>query len=397
MKKTNRREKGEGSVFLRSDGRYVAQVQNGTKPNGRPNYITRYAKTEALAKKKLKELKLEIASNTYIANSKKTVQQYMTDWLNTVKVLELRPGSFDRLEETLLYQVFPYIGHIQNQAVTSDDVQKMITELYKKGYAESTIKKAKQAVNNCYSTGVIKHTARINPALGVVLKSDNKNVKNKAKKKPKIHYYLPEEINKIEKAVLATYRNKKQIYRLGYAVVLVLNTGIRISELVGLKRSNVNLDKKYISIEDTIVVIKNRDKSINKKYIMLDQEDTTKSISGGRKIHLNDKAYTAVLKLLELSMNGTYLLETKQGKPVSPRNLDTMLRNALDRAGFEENRLFGFHALRHTFASMLFFKKIDVRVISELLGHVDTKITEDTYIHLIDLQKENAVNQVVNF
>ena len=71
-----------------------------------------------------------------------------------------------------------------------------------------------------------------------------------------------------------------------------------------------------------------------------------------------------------------------------PRNIDRMLRNILTKCNIKPC---GVHALRHTYASMLFKKGVDVKTVSELLGHADVSITYNTYIHLIKEQKQQAV------
>ena len=56
----------------------------------------------------------------------------------------------------------------------------------------------------------------------------------------------------------------------------------------------------------------------------------------------------------------------------------------------------GLHNLRHTFASQLFAQKVDIKVISELLGHSSIQITYDTYVHILEEQKQSAV-QTIDF
>ena len=74
-------------------------------------------------------------------------------------------------------------------------------------------------------------------------------------------------------------------------------------------------------------------------------------------------------------------------------------RHVLINCGIAQNKddkehLCGVHILRHTFASMLFENGCDVKVVSELLGHSDTKITENIYIHLLQKQYRILINTV---
>lgn len=78
---------------------------------------------------------------------------------------------------------------------------------------------------------------------------------------------------------------------------------------------------------------------------------------------------------------------------VSYRNLHRMMANILEKNKIEHGSL---HTLRHTFATRLFRNGIDIKVISELLGHSDISITYDIYTHIIQAQKKKAVDVLDN-
>lgn len=108
-------------------------------------------------------------------------------------------------------------------------------------------------------------------------------------------------------------------------------------------------------------------------------------------------AYEALLRLYEITGEGVYVIETKNHKPVSPRNMDRMLRSCCGAVGFPPARIFGMHALRHTFASMLFAVGEDVKIVSALLGHSDITVIYNTYIHLIEKQQEMVDRKIQTF
>lgn len=87
------------------------------------------------------------------------------------------------------------------------------------------------------------------------------------------------------------------------------------------------------------------------------------------------------------SPNG-FIIHTKDGKPVLPRTFEQMLGLMCKAAGIRE---IGAHSLRHTYATRLFEKRVDIKIIFELLGHSSTEITYRVYLHVIDALKENAV------
>ena len=108
------------------------------------------------------------------------------------------------------------------------------------------------------------------------------------------------------------------------------------------------------------------------------------------------KAYDALLHIKEITGDGIYVFESKNKKPITPKNIDRLIRCAATRAGFPEDRILCAHALRHTFASMLFAKGVDVKTVSKILGHANVSITYNTYINIIEKQKVDAVKILDN-
>lgn len=91
-----------------------------------------------------------------------------------------------------------------------------------------------------------------------------------------------------------------------------------------------------------------------------------------------------------------YVLATKDGNRKSARDIDKLVRRVILRAGFPEEKVYGPHALRHTFATLLLQTGTDVKIVSELLGHSTVSITYNTYIHVIKEQKAKALSSLPN-
>ena len=377
-----RRDKGDGSIYQRkSDGRWIAKYVH--TQGSRPKVI--YGKTEQEAKKKLREYKKEIAKNGYVEVQKTTVQAYMDNWFREIKMNELKPKSIDALDVTLRNQVYPYIGDIQIGSLTSTDVQSMLKQLVLKELSYSTIKKAYMAINACCNFAVDNEKLIKNPCRGVKLP------KNLERKKGDIKFFNQEQVELICKECTVQHGNGKQVYRLGHAIIVLLNTGMRIGELLGLKWADVDYDKKIAKVEDSVILIKDRtrnEKDDTPKYKLVEQA-SVKTDSSSRWVHLNKKAISALKELQLINGEHTHVMANSNGKIFAPNNFDRMLRNILERCNLETG---GAHTLRHTFASMLFRNGVDVKTVSELLGHSDVAFTYNTYIHLIKEQKQQAVD-----
>ncbi len=79
---------------------------------------------------------------------------------------------------------------------------------------------------------------------------------------------------------------------------------------------------------------------------------------------------------------------------MKPRQLDQMFRRIAVASELPEEKIYGVHALRHTFATLLLTNGVEIKTVSELLGHSDVTITYNTYIHIIREQKAEAVGSL---
>ena len=272
-----RREYGSGSISQRADGTWTARMVIGINEKGRPRIKALYGKTEREVKKKLKDFQKEFYKNDQSVVQRGTVESYMRTWLYENKQNLLKPKSFDRLEQTVLYQVIPQVGHIQLAAFQSSDVQTMLNTLKRNGLSYSTVKKAYDAVNECFRTGVIQKTVLFNPALGVAVPA------KKTFGKTEIRYYNDEEVDKLCETATAAYSNGKRIYRLGDGIIIDLNTGLRMAELLALKWTEVDFERRRVVVNATRVIVKDRDDNAEHKYTVIEQ-DSAKSATSIREV-----------------------------------------------------------------------------------------------------------------
>jgi len=321
--------------------------------------------------------------NDFETIQKTTVRQYMNTWMTETKINELKSSSYDRKEQVLENQVYPYIGDLQVSNLTTSDIQSMINSLSKK-YSYSTIKKAYEAVNACMKLAIIKRDIQYNPALGVTLPT------NIQKSEGEIIFFNESEIKLITEEAVRKYNNDIPIYRLGYAVLFLLNTGLRIGEALALQWRDIDFINKTVFIKKNVKLVKNRDSKQETKYILKEQNNP-KTKKSTRTVPLNANAINALLQLKTVTGNHQHVFATKTGKIINPRNIDRMFRNILTQCKLP---LCGLHSLRHTFASILFKNGVDVKTVSEILGHSDVSITYNTYVHLIQEQKIKAVELI---
>jgi integrase len=145
-------------------------------------------------------------------------------------------------------------------------------------------------------------------------------------------------------------------------VIVALNTGMRKGEILNLEWRDVDLRNRLIIIRNT----KNNE---------------------SRTIPINEILYET-LTLLGHTTDEQYVFANRNGNPFG--DVRTSFRNALKRAGIED---FRFHDLRHTFASKLVMRGVNIRTVQTLLGHKDIAMTMK-YSHLSDAHLKEAVKKL---
>jgi integrase len=165
---------------------------------------------------------------------------------------------------------------------------------------------------------------------------------------------------------------------------------MRIGEAISLEWAKVDFANKKIRIDCNAVEIVDRSPNAKKKT-RIEVQDTPKTEASIRYINLSKTAIEALEELQKLNGGHKYVLANSNGGLLQYRNFNRMLESILERCNIEPC---GSHSCRHTFASMLIRKGVDIKVVSELLGHADVSTTYNIYVHLINEQKQKAIEML---
>lgn len=192
--------------------------------------------------------------------------------------------------------------------------------------------------------------------------------------------------------ILHSFDKAQNGFRVRFLIVLAANTGCRISELLGLKYSDIDGDTLKISRQ--VVKISEFSRTEKTKHRL--GIDTPKSTTSFRTIPLNDFVLQE-LKLHEIWQkkdmlkNGyrtEYIFTTNSGGFYDKRNIAHACTRYYKRIGIEPKK---FHTYRHTFGTMLCKKGIPIQTASALLGHKDINMTAKYYVNVSVDQKREAV------
>ena len=180
--------------------------------------------------------------------------------------------------------------------------------------------------------------------------------------------------------------------RLEGLYVLALSTGMRQGELLALKWDDVDLEGRRLRVRHTLTHADNT-------YVL----GEPKTPNSRRTIRLTTNAVTALRahltrqleemeRMSSMYQPGGLIFATQAGTIINPSNLrNRSFKPLLRRAGLRQIR---FHDLRHTCATLLLSKNINVKVVSEMLGHSSISVTLDIYSHLLPDMQEKAVEAI---
>ena len=365
-----RRKKGAGSIMRKANGTYLGRIAiSGYEP------FSCTGATKKEVERKLEEFKIRTLKKEVIPQ-KIFVNTYIEKWMETVKRPSLKAASFDRLERTYLTQIKDSrVGRCQLGNITSMDVQGLINEK-SRTLSYSSLKKIYELLNGCFEYAVICREMDFNPVRAVQMpKKENLNKKEKQR-----GVFSKEELTRIENVAAITYQSGEVRYRHTWFFLLLANTGLRAGEAIALRWDNIDLDKGFIHVKQNASVVKCRDGKENKYQVVI---TTVKTKTGNRIVPCNEKALQALRALQDYQkshhIHSDYVDCNDKGELLSQQTLPKILKAILKAADVPYRSV---HSFRHTFATNLIQAGVDVKVVSQLLGHSSVKITYDTYVHM---------------
>ena len=169
----------------------------------------------------------------------------------------------------------------------------------------------------------------------------------------------------------------------GLGVLLALNSGLRLGELCALRWSDIDLHAGFLRVEREVQRLYEQGRT---RLIV----QPPKSESSLRRIPLPADILSLLAAYRPKNASSACLL-TSSSDALEPRTMQNRYRSLLKRAGVPYRN---FHALRHTYATRCIEQNVDVKSVSEMLGHSDVRITLQTYVHVSLRHKQQAVQSI---
>lgn len=344
------------NIFKRKDKRWEGRCICGRTENGKARYRSVYAHSYAECRQKLNDLK----TKSEASGKKITVSRLFEVWLESRRT-GVKQSTYVNYKTLYENHIRDIIGGTPCEKITAEILNKYASYLlesgnsYGGGLAAKSVKAVLIILKSMFDYGSFEYG----------LANPTKNLSLPKIETTKIDIFSEDDI----KALSALY-NSSDPTLLG--IVLCLNTGIRIGEVCALKWSDIDLKNNVLHICKTLQRIKNPDGGDPKTIVVITEPKSSKSI---RDIPVPTLLLSA---LKQIQCGGECYFLTSSSQYTEPRSLTFKYEKCLKELGIKHRN---FHCLRHTFATRCIRAGVDVKTLSELLGHSSVQITLDRYVH----------------
>ena len=302
-------------------------------------------------------------------------KDWLKEWLDNYIEPTAKTRTFSRYSEIVEQHIIPRLGELELDELTPSVLQHYITELLQSGNLKTGRGLAANSVSAIIN--VIQNSLRTAFNLGYTKEYTADRIKRPKSQGKDVSCFSIQEQKKIEQAVMNSKKDKM------FGVMLCLYTGLRVGELLALRWTDFDLKKGHLSVSRSCHDGKGKDG----KYIRI--EDTPKTSSSRRIIPL-PKQLLPIIKEFKKKSNSEYVVSCND-KPLSVRSYQRSFDLLQRKLGITHR---GFHSLRHTFATRALECGMDVKTLSEILGHKSPTVTLNRYVHSLMEHKQDMMNRL---
>ena len=368
--------RGNGSVFLRKDGRWEGRYVIGRNEKGLPKTKSVLAKTRKECEEKLKVLRNSMKDHEpKRLKADMTFGAWLDHWYQTECKPKIRPKTQADYENRIYQHIIPELGHIPLAKLAPGDLQQFYIRLKQGGRLQRTEAYgpglSDRMVKSCHVTCRMALDRTV--ALGLILKNPAH-----ACKAPTTHPKDMQVLTQEEMQRLLIQAKENDCYEL---LLLELSTGLRRGELLALRWDDLDFQTGELRIERQVQRVKGS--------LTVTQPKTR---SSSRSMIL-PAPVLEILKSYRQNIDCQWMFPSpkKENSPRDPAAVRKKLAVVLERAGCKHVR---FHDLRHTFATNALEHGMDIKTLSAVIGHVSSATTLNIYAHVTDEMRQSAAAKI---
>lgn len=365
----SRAHNGEGSVWLRADGRWsgAAYVRTHT---GRIERRYVYGKTERDAVAKLAKLQEANEQGVPAGPGRLTVAAFLAEWLEYVRP-HIRAHTWVSYESNVRLHLAPKIGKKKLTALTIRDVRLVLDDLRRQGAKPRTVQRIHATLRAALQHAFREELVTRNVARGVRV------AQGPAADTPAP--FTPDEARRFLAAV-----EPHRLYALWVCLILL---GFRRSEACGLHWTDVNLDVGTLRVERGLQRIDGELRELPTKTRRSTRTVPLPAMAVRVLREHRDRQAKERAEAGRLRWQDTdYVFTSSVGTPLEPRNVSRDFGALCRKYGFRRVRL---HDMRHTCVTLLLSLGVHPRVVMEIVGHSAMDMTMNVYAHVsLDVQRQ---------
>ncbi|MDR0949806.1 MAG: tyrosine-type recombinase/integrase [Lachnospiraceae bacterium] len=355
------------NIYHRKDGRWEARYLFAYDENGKPKFRYFYATTYCEAKNKLQNHIHNFPTESNQdqgTNASVCFRDLANNWLVNVR-LKVKTSTYVRYQTQTEKHILPYFGKVSLKKISTEMIEAFVTALLNE-LSPKTTEDILATLKSILRFG--KTDANL----------DLKRIRIKKDKTP------VRVLNQSEQSVLLTFLMRNPtVYNIG--ILICLYTGIRIGELSALRWEDINLYEQTLHISKTVQRIQELNPTANERTKVI---ITSPKSKGSDRLIPIPEFLAAIINRVKLD-TGYFLTGTES--PMEPRTIQNRFKTCLKDANMNT---MNFHILRHTYATRYVEAGLDIKSLSESLGHSTTKITLDLYVYSSMEQKQKNAERL---
>ena len=303
-----------------------------------------------------------------------SVDAWYEYWITVIKAKTIRPNTIRNHNERYKQNIKDYIGQMPLNEVKPIHCQNILNQMADT-YCNSTIKLTSITMYGMFQSAVDNELILKNPVTKYVRCTSGKPSK-------------PTRVLSVDEQKLFLETTKESSIYNQYA--FLLQTGLRTGEMIGLKWSDIDFEKRILHVSRTMEY----------RYSVGEWRiGETKTKNGCRDIPLTSEAIEILkrqkkkvqeLKTVKMEFSDFVFLSRK-GEPTKNSAYDTKLMYYCDKVGMPR---FSMHTLRHTFATRCIEAGMRPKTLQMILGHSNIGITMNLYVHVTDEEKLKELSNI---